>query len=141
MATKNIVPRANHEGQIGTSAKSWSKVYATGIIGDMIAGSGTGGTFDTFSATDTTPSVSTGNLFKTHASTQTLSMFDDGTQGQLITVISTAAVTFDVTSTNLKGGTTDIVTASGDVTRWVFDGTNWYLLAFMDMSDDLSGGL
>ena len=55
MATKNIVPRANHEGQIGTSAKSWSKVYATGIIGDMIAGSGTGGTFDTFPATYSKP--------------------------------------------------------------------------------------
>jgi hypothetical protein len=55
-------------------------------------------------------------------------------------VISTAAVTFDVTSTTLKGGSTDIVTASGDVTNWVYDGTNWYLINFMDVSADLSGG-
>ena len=67
-------------------------------------------------------------------------MFDDGTAGQIINVISTAAVVYDVTGTNLKGGSTDITTASGDVTTWVFDGTNWYLLNFMDVSADLSGG-
>jgi hypothetical protein len=32
------------------------------------------------------------------------------------------------------------VTASGDVTNWVYDGTNWYLISFMDVSADLSGG-
>jgi hypothetical protein len=103
-------------------------------------GANTAGTFGTFAATDTTPSVATGNLWKSHASTQTLTTFDDGTPGQIITVISTAAVTYDVTSTTLKGGSTDIVTASGDVTNWVYDGTNWYLISFMDVSADLSGG-
>lgn len=29
MATKNIVPRANNEGQLGTSAKKWAKVITT----------------------------------------------------------------------------------------------------------------
>jgi hypothetical protein len=98
------------------------------------------GTFGTFSASDTTPSVSGGNLWKTHASSQTLTTFDDGVAGQIITVISTDAVTFDVTGTTLKGGTVDIVTASGDVTNWVYDGTNWYLINFMDVSTDLSTG-
>jgi len=98
------------------------------------------GTFGTFSATDTTPSVSGGNLWKTHASGQTLTTFDDGVPGQIITVISTAAVVFDVTSTTLKGGSTNITTASGDVTNWVYDGTNWYLINFMDVSADLSSG-
>ena len=65
-------------------------------------------------------------------------MFDDGIAGQVITVISTAAITYDVTGTNLKGGSTDIVTASGDVTQWCFDGTNWYLLQFMDVDADHS---
>jgi hypothetical protein len=65
-------------------------------------------------------------------------MFDDGIAGQTITVISTAAVVFDVTSTNLKGGSTNITTASGDVTVWTFDGTNWYLQQFMDVSADMS---
>ena len=98
------------------------------------------GTFGTFSGSDTTPSVSGGNLWKTHASGQTLTTFDDGVAGQIITVISTAAVVFDVTSTTLKGGSTNITTASGDVTNWVYDGTNWYLINFMDVSADLSSG-
>ena len=98
----------------------------------------TAGSFGTFSDGDATPSVGTGNLWKHHASDQTITMFDDGIAGQIITVISTAAITYDVTSTNLKGGSTDIVTANGDVTQWCFDGTNWYLLQFMDVSADMS---
>ena len=103
-------------------------------------GANTAGTFGTFSASDTTPSVRDGNLWKTHASSQTLTTFDDGVVGQIITVISTAAVVYDVTGTTLKGGTSDITTASGDVTNWVYDGTNWYLINFMDVSADLSSG-
>jgi len=103
-------------------------------------GANTAGTFGTFSASDTTPSVLGGNLWKTHASSQTLTTFDDGVVGQIITVISTAAVVYDVTGTTLKGGSSDITTASGDVTNWVYDGTNWYLINFMDQSADLSSG-
>ncbi len=103
-------------------------------------GANTAGTFGTFSASDTTPSVLGGNLWKTHASGQTLTTFDDGVPGQIITVISTAAVVYDVTGTTLKGGTSDITTASGDVTNWVYDGTNRYLINFMDVSADLSSG-
>jgi len=89
---------------------------------------------------DATPPVSTGNLFRTYSSGVTITMFDDGTAGQIINVISDAAIVYDVTGTNLKGGSADITTATGDVTTWVFDGTNWYLLNFMDVSADLSGG-
>tara|TARA_Y100000034_G_scaffold67278_1_gene81134 strand:+ start:1080 stop:2240 length:1161 start_codon:yes stop_codon:yes gene_type:complete len=109
-------------------------------VAGAAAFSGPSETFVTFGSSDTTPSVATGNLFKTHASGQTLTMFDGGVAGQIINVISTAAVVYDVTGTNLKGGSADITTASGDVTTWVFDGTNWYLLNFMDVSADLSGG-
>ena len=107
-------------------------------VAGSAAFSGPSETFVTFSSSDTTPSVATGNLFKTHASGQTLTMFDGGVAGQTITVISTAAVVFDVTGTNLKGGSTDITTANGDVTTWTFDGTNWYLIQFMDVSADHS---
>jgi len=107
-------------------------------VAGAAAFSGPSETFGTFSSSDVTPSVATGNLFKTHASGQTLTMFDDGVAGQTITVISTAAVVFDVTGTNLKGGSTNITTASGDVTEWTFDGTNWYLQQFMDVSADHS---
>tara|TARA_Y100001963_G_scaffold160189_1_gene268798 strand:- start:505 stop:2010 length:1506 start_codon:yes stop_codon:yes gene_type:complete len=112
---------------------------AVKVIG-AFASSGPSGTFVTFADGDGTPSVANGNIFKHHASTQTITMFDDGIVGQIITVISTAAITYDVTTTNLKGGSTDLVTADGDVTQWVFDGTNWYLLSFMDISDDYSSG-
>jgi hypothetical protein len=96
------------------------------------------GTFGTFADGDATPSVATGNLWKHHASAQTITMFDDGIAGQTIHVISTAAIVYDVTSTNLKGGSADITTANGDITSWFFDGTNWYLVQFMDVSADMS---
>ena len=107
-------------------------------VAGAAAFSGPSETFVTFGSSDTTPSVATGNLFKTHASGQTLTTFDDGVAGQTITVISTAAVVFDVTGTTLKGGSADITTASGDVTEWTYDGTNWYLQQFMDVSADMS---
>ena len=108
------------------------------VVNNAFAAAGASGTFGTFADGDATPSVAAGNLWKHHASTQTITMFDDGLIGQTIHVISTAAITYDVTSTNLKGGSADIVTASGDITSWFFDGTNWYLVQFMDVSADHS---
>ena len=103
-------------------------------------GANTAGTFGTFTASDTSPSVLTGNLWKTDTGTLTITTFDDGIAGQIITVISTGAVTFDATADNLKCGSTNIVTASGDVTNWVYDGTNWYMINFLDQSSNLSSG-
>jgi hypothetical protein len=79
-------------------------------------------------------------LFKTHASTQTFTTFDDGVAGQTIVVISTAAVTFGISGGTLRCGTADIVTANADVTQWVHDGTNWYLLSWMDANANLADG-
>lgn len=98
------------------------------------------GTVETFGGADATPDVSDGSYFLTHASEQTLTDFD-GTgivAGQIIVVESTAAVTYDVTSSGLKGGTTDLVTADGDLTSWIYNGTDWLLISFMDLSDNLS---
>ena len=106
-------------------------------VAGAAAFSGPSETFVTFGSSDTTPSVATGNLFKTHASGQTLTTFDDGVAGQTITVISTAAVVFDISAT-LKGGSTNITTAAGDVTTWTYDGLNWYLVQFMDVDADHS---
>tara|TARA_R110002110_G_scaffold21292_6_gene84905 strand:- start:1590 stop:3008 length:1419 start_codon:yes stop_codon:yes gene_type:complete len=116
---------------IGVNANAQTQVLAA-------FGANVAGTFGTFADGDATPSVAAGNLWKTEASVQTITMFDGGIAGQVINVISTAAITYDVTSTNLIGGSTDIVTASGDVTQWFFDGTNWYLTYFMDASADHS---
>jgi hypothetical protein len=109
------------------------------VVGSFAA-NGPSSTFVTFADGDATPSVSTGNIFKHHASTQTINMFDGGVCGQIITVISTAAITYDFNASNLKCGSADVVTASGDVTMWVFDGTYWYLLSWMDVSANLADG-
>jgi len=79
----------------------------------------------TFASGDATPSVSgAGPLFRTFtANPVTITGFTNAFQGQEFLVLSQGVVTFDVTSSNIICGTTDIVTASGDLTRFVYDGT------------------
>ena len=122
-----------------TTASSTLTVTGATAVNGGFAAAGTSGTFITFGAADATPTVAGGNLFKTGGAV-TVTTFDDGVAGQTINVISAHAVTYDVTGTTLKGGSTDIVTAAGDITTWIFDGTNWYLLNFMDVSANLSTG-
>lgn len=87
-----------------------------------------------------TPSVAYGEDFVTGGTT-TITAFDDGVPGQEITVRCAHSLTFDVTSTTLFGGTTDLACASGDMLKWrTEDGTNWRLLGFVDASVDNSGG-
>ncbi len=118
-----------------------STVVITGAttVNGGFAAAGTSGTFITFAAADATPTVAGGNLFKTGGAV-TVTTFDNGVTGQTINVISAHAVTYDFNANNLKCGSADIVTAAGDVTTWIFDGTNWYLLNFMDVSANLSTG-
>ena len=92
----------------------------------------------TFANDDATPTVLDGTYWETGTNTDTITTFDNGKIGQIIYVISRAAITYDVTSTTLKCGTTDLVTAAGDLTTWLYDGTNWTCLGFTDQSDDLS---
>ena len=129
--------RIDNTGKVGIGTTTPDTTLE--VVGSFAA-NGPSSTFVTFSDGDATPSVATGNIFKHHASTQTINMFDDGICGQIITVISTAAITYDFDASNLKCGSADIVTASGDVTMWVFDGTNWYLLSWMDVSANLADG-
>jgi hypothetical protein len=141
----DIALRLYHEGDVTFNPAGNVGIGTTSpdtkleVVGSFAA-NGPSSTFVTFADGDATPSVATGNIFKHHASTQTINMFDGGICGQIITVISTAAITYDFNASNLKCGSADIVTASGDVTMWVFDGTNWYLLSWMDVSADLADG-
>ena len=97
-------------------------------------------TFVTMAESDTSPDVSTGNIFKSHSTGVTIDQFDGGVCGQIITIISGGATVYDV-SGQLKGGTTNITTAAGDVTMWVCESaTIWHLLSWMDLSIDLSSG-
>ena len=83
----------------------------------------------TFASGDATPSVASGTWFNTFTNTQTITALTGGVAGKEIIIESKAAVTFDVTGTTLKCGSTDIITASGDMSRWLFDGTNWKCLS------------
>ena len=121
---------------VGTESPD-TKLHVAGSF----AASGPSETFVTMSSGDTSPDVSTGNIFKTHSTGVTIDQFDGGICGQIITIISGGATVYDVTSSELKGGTTNITTAAGDVTMWVCESpTVWHLLSWMDLSIDLSSG-
>jgi len=78
------------------------------------------GTVETFTDTDATPDVSTGTYWNTFTNTLVITDFDGAsiTDGQIIYVISKAAITFDCTASGLKCGGVDLVTAAGDITAW-----------------------
>jgi len=96
----------------------------------------------TFTSGDQTPSIADGTHFNTHTNTLTITDFDDGVAGKEIVVVSKGAITFDVTGTDLKCGTTDIVTAvsgdASDVTKWLHDGTYWRCTSYIDSTDNLN---
>jgi hypothetical protein len=139
----NLTLDPNGSGTIilanAVTASSTVTVTGATTVNGGFAAAGTSGTFITFGAADATPTVAGGNLFKSGGAV-TVTTFDDGVAGQTINVISAHAIVYDVTGTTLKGGANDITTASGDITTWIFDGTNWYLTNFMDVSADLSAG-
>jgi len=95
----------------------------------------------TFAASDTTPSVGGCPVWKTSTGTLTITDLDNFPPGEERVIISKGPITFDTTGTNLVGSSVDIVTATGDTTRWVSeDGTTKRLLGFVDVSIDNSLG-
>ena len=98
------------------------------------------GAVATFTDSDATPDVSDGSYFNTNTSAVTITDFDGAGiyEGQVLVVVSKGAITYDVTSSGIVGGTTDIITAAGDVTSFIYDGTNWLVTARIDISDDLN---
>ena len=98
------------------------------------------GATSTFTDSDATPDVTGNTYWETNTTSFTISDFDGSgiADGQLIYIVSKGAITYDVTSTGLKGGTTNILTASGDLTIWLYDGTNWILAGTMIVANDLS---
>lgn len=94
----------------------------------------------TFTDSDATPDVSDGSNFETNTSAVTITDFDGAGifEGQLLYVVSKGAITFDVTSSGIVGGSTDIITAAGDVTVFFYDGADWLVSSRIDISDDLN---
>ena len=134
----------NENANTFTGANTFSSTVALNgavTIGDaalVASGSVSVGSLRTFLASDTTPDVASGSYWLTHASTQTLTHFNGGTVGQLLFVESTAAVTYDV-SENVVCGGTDVVTADGDLTAWIYNGTDWLCIGgVMDLDSDFN---
>ena len=146
-AAETVLQVANHTTTLMTVLGSGSVGVGTvtpdttlEVVGSFAA-NGPSSTFVTMSSGDTSPDVSTGNIFKSHTDGVTIDQFDGGICGQIITIISGGATVYDVTSSELNGGTTNITTAAGDVTMWVCESaTDWHLLSWMDLSIDLSSG-
>ncbi len=93
----------------------------------------------TFTSGDATPSVANNTYFQSYLNnTKTITALDDGEAGQEILIYSQGAITYDVTGTTLKCGTTDVATISGDITRWVNDGTNWNCTARVKASGNMN---
>src|SRR5262245_32395781 len=85
-------------------------------------------TIQTFTASDTTPSVAGGTIFKTaNVAATIITMFDSGVEGQTIHVwINDANTTFDFTGTNLKGNAgVDWAPTTGDSLSAFFTGSQW----------------
>ena len=97
------------------------------------------GTPPSFADVDATPSILMGNYFLSGTAGETITDFTDKAAGKEFTIISKAAIVYDTTGTNLVGSSTDITTASGDVTKWICeDDTTVRLLNFIDVSQDNS---
>lgn len=98
------------------------------------------GTVATFTDSDATPDVHGHTYWNTNTTGVTILDFD-GTgiaDGQIIYVVSKGAIVYDMDGGLLEGGSTDITTAAGDLTVWLYDGTDWILISFTDQSADLS---
>jgi len=104
-------------------------VHTVAFLGDAV---------QSFGAGDATPSVADYAYFRTTTGAIRYTDFDDGEAGQIITIVHYSKDTLDVTSTDLKGGTTDIICDSLDVSVFISNGRLWYLIGRLDMSDDIN---
>jgi hypothetical protein len=124
----NSIEIVSDAGGITMSAAKPLKLEAALTLNDV----------QTISQDDATPDVSGFSYFNTGTNDDTIDDFD-GTnieEGQLLVVVSKCNITYDVDGGALVAGTTDLVTASGDITFWIYDGTNWVLISWMDDAVD-----
>lgn len=79
----------------------------------------------TFTSTDTTPSVYGANAFKT-AGTTAITNFDDGLDGQVITILAESTITITHgASTIILDNAANFAMVSGDTLTVSYDSTNW----------------
>ena len=96
------------------------------------------GTPPSFADVDATPSILMGNVFLSGEAAETITDFTDKAAGKEFTIISRDAITYSIAG-NITGSSANIVTADGDVTKWICeDATTVVLLSFIDASQDNS---
>lgn len=126
-------PTANGSVTLTNAYALWVDAGAARFDGPVALGSQ-----QTLTANSTTPSVSGGSHFTTANTTNPtlISNFTSGYNGQILVVELGDSVTdFDCTASNLNCGGADITTgATGDIFTFVYDGTNWNLINWMDTS-------
>jgi len=92
-------------------------------------------------ANDGTPTVAAYNIWRTSGTT-TITDFDNGVAGQIITVLCKTSLTFDFTTAqdadhNLDGSSANITADTGDILTFLSeDGTRWVLISNNDASVD-----
>ena len=94
-------------------------------------------TIPTFPNDDVTPSVANGAVFKTATggSSVTITDFDNGQTGEVITVIcSNTATRFDDGSGLENAGAAQLRCGTNDTFQWVYDGANWFNIGTSDNS-------
>ena len=91
-----------------------------------------------FADVDASPSVAGYSFFLSGGAAETITTFDSPNPQQYIIILSKAAITFDFDDDDLACGTADLVTASGDITHWMYYNNVWYLQTFIDQSQDLN---
>ena len=100
-------------------------------------------TFATSGVTAVSPDASGYTFWQTYNNTSTALTYNNFTVsdldvGRTLIVVSDSNVVYDVTSSAIEGGTTDIDTSTGDVVTFIWNGAKWKLMSFMDMSDNLN---
>lgn len=107
--------------------------FVTQIEGAMALGA-----VSTFVDSDTDPDVSGNTYWITNTTTVTITDFDGSgiAAGQIIFIDTAGTITYDVTSSGLVCGGTDVITSAGDWIGWIYDGTDWNCFFFMDLGDN-----
>jgi hypothetical protein len=116
-----------------------TQVFSVGVSAITLDGKIDIGTNQTFTASDATPDVSAGSNWTSHATAFTITDFDGAglAEGDLLYVRSGGTTTYDCTAAGLDCGSADIVSVVGDITVWLYDGTDWDLISYTQQADDM----
>ncbi len=137
---KSYGPLTIESGESFENQNLTLKTYGTGkIIADGGFSLGAQETLED----STTPSVGGASHFVAANSTNRLvTTFDDGTAGQIIVIESSDTdLDFDCAGSEatINCGNVDLAAAAGDIFVWIYDGTVWNLINFMESNSDQTG--